>query len=89
MEKTDQNYMEGLGPPVLSVSVFDTMDMKDRVTFDSELVQGIQITYWPDDLEYVEEKVNSIFDIFFEEVLKNRNKGAAQNDPIPQQELLL
>ncbi|MFA6273625.1 MAG: hypothetical protein WC662_00510 [Candidatus Paceibacterota bacterium] len=57
---------------ILSVSVFDSVDVKARVTFDSCVVDGIQITFWMDE-EDVEERINSMFDILFKEVLKKRD----------------
>ena len=43
------------------------------MTFDSCLVEGIQITYWQDDDEDMEARIESVFAMLFEEVIKTRN----------------
>jgi len=74
MEKIDK--MVSFGPKelpvssILSVDCFDTIEAKARVTFDAETVDGIKITYWMDDDKDIKDRVNKIFDYFFEEVFK-------------------
>ncbi len=58
--------------PTLSIVCADSIDVKARFTFDYEIFEGYQVTYWQDDDEDVEERINSIFGILFDEVLKNR-----------------
>lgn len=58
---------------LLKILCIDTIVIKDKVTFDSCIIQGVQVTYWMDDVEDVEVRINTIFDIFFEDVLKTRN----------------
>ncbi len=55
---------------VLLVELHDHVDVKARVTFDYEIFQGYQVTFWQDDDTDVIKRVNSIFDLLFEEVLK-------------------
>lgn len=59
----------------LSVFVHDLIDVRARVTFDSCMFEDIQVTYWFDDAPDVEERINGMFDILFEEVIKTREKG--------------
>lgn len=77
MNKSDQNYIivpeKQLVSGDLLISVTDTVMVKARVTFDCEIFQGYQVTYWQDDDTDVIERVNSIFDLLFEEVLKQKN----------------
>ena len=73
----NQNYVFGLEKEpekILSVFCFDEIEVRARVTFDSCMVEGIQVTYWMDDAPDVEERINSMFDILFEEVIKTRGK---------------
>jgi hypothetical protein len=57
----------------LSVFCSDSVGVKAKMTFDSSVVDGIQITYWQDDDEDIEERMESIFAMLFEEVIKTRN----------------
>ena len=57
----------------------DLLNAKDKVTFDSAVVQGLHVTYWMED-DNVEERINNAFDILFEEVLKDR--GISRQDNI-------
>ena len=68
MEDVKINQSEG---ETLLISCFDSIGVKDKTTFDSCIVDGIQVTYWMDDDEDIEERINRMFDIFFEEVVKN------------------
>ena len=38
------------------------------------MVDGIQVTFWTDDEGEARERVRSMFDILFEEVIKKRGK---------------
>ena len=73
MNNTNNTYAVGLEEqPVvdLSINLTDEIGVKARVTFDYEIFQGYQVTFWQDDDTDVIERVNSIFDLLFEEVLK-------------------
>ena len=59
----------------LSISCFDSMSVKARMTFDSSEIQGINVTYWMDDAEDLEERVDAIFGTLFEEVIKARESN--------------
>ncbi|MFZ2522517.1 MAG: hypothetical protein WAX44_03350 [Minisyncoccia bacterium] len=72
MKEENKNYMDGSDRGVLHVLCVDTMDIKARVTFNSEVVQGVYVTYWAEDTEVAEKQLDKIFSIFFEEVLKTR-----------------
>jgi hypothetical protein len=65
----------------LSVFCSDTVGVKARVTFDSCVTQGIQCTFWMDDEDAdVEERINSMFDILFEEIFKTmKNEEELKN----------
>ena len=56
----------------LSVSCFDSIEVKARVTFDFIIFKGIQVTYWMDDDEEIKQRINGIFDLIFEELIKNK-----------------
>ena len=74
MIKLEQNCNSELEIPqensILVVDCLDNINVKARVTFDCEIFQGYYVTYWQDDDTDVIERVNSIFDLLFEEVLK-------------------
>ncbi|MCX6752436.1 MAG: hypothetical protein NTZ87_02955 [Candidatus Nomurabacteria bacterium] len=75
MKKENQNYVDGLekeSEKILSVFCSDSIDVRARVTFDSYVFEGIQVTFWQDDAPDLVERVNSMFDILFEEVIKTR-----------------
>lgn len=67
-----ENETEG---KTLSVFCSDSVGVKDRTTFDSCVVDGIQFTFWMDDDKDVIERVNRMFDILFEEMVKDRGES--------------
>jgi hypothetical protein len=78
MEEININYVDELdesGNKILSVFCSDSVGVKDRTTFDSFVVDGIQFTFWMDDDEDAVERVNSMFDILFEEMVKDRGES--------------
>lgn len=66
-----ENNSEILDGGTLEVFCFDSVGIKDKMTFDSCIVDGIEVTFWMDDDEDMEERINRMFDIFFEEVEKD------------------
>jgi hypothetical protein len=78
MQKENQNYVFGLEKEsenkILSVFCFDAVKVCARVTFDSCMFEGIQVTFWQDDAPDLEDRINDMFDILFEEVIKTREK---------------
>ncbi|MCX6754054.1 MAG: hypothetical protein NTV03_03305 [Candidatus Nomurabacteria bacterium] len=78
MEEINKNYVDNLnesGNKILSVFCFDSVGVKDRTTFDSCVIDGIQFTFWMDDDEDVVERVNRMFDTLFEEMVKDMEKS--------------
>ena len=77
MEEMNKNYGNGLEEETegktLSIFCSDSVGVKAKMTFDSCLVEGIQITYWQDDDEDMEARIESVFAMLFEEVIKTRN----------------
>ncbi|MFA6325390.1 MAG: hypothetical protein WCX46_04160 [Candidatus Paceibacterota bacterium] len=77
MEKINKNYVNGLVEETegetLSIFCCDSVGVKARMTFDSCLVEDVQITYWQDDDEDIEERIESVFAMLFEEVIKTRS----------------
>ncbi len=77
MEEMNKNYVNGLEEETegktLSIFCSDSVGVKAKMTFDSCLVEGIQITYWQDDDEDMEARIESVFAMLFEEVIKTRN----------------
>ena len=65
-----ENETEG---ETLSIFCCDSVGVKARITFDSCLVEDVQITYWQDDDEDIEERIESVFAMLFEEVIKTRS----------------
>ncbi len=67
--------------PDLSISCCDTIDVRARMTFDSEYIPSVgrqpscQITYWADDVQDERDPISAIFELLFEEVLKTRKEG--------------
>jgi len=59
---------------ILSIFCSDMVGVSARVTFDSCTIDGIQVTFWMDEDEDIKERVNNMFDILFEEVVKSREK---------------
>lgn len=60
----------------LFVFCVDSVGLKDKTTFDSEVVDGIRVTYWTDDEGNVEEKLKEMFNILFQDMLKNKGKSS-------------
>lgn len=77
MNKIIENYVDEIEYEMedntLSIFCVDTVTIKDKMTFDSCTVDGVQVTYWQDDDEDIEKRIDSIFEMLFEEVIKTRN----------------
>ncbi|HAS80894.1 MAG: hypothetical protein UR25_C0004G0008 [Candidatus Nomurabacteria bacterium GW2011_GWE1_32_28] len=77
MEEMNKNYVnrseEETEGKTLSVFCSDSVGVKAKMTFDSCVVEGVQITYWQDDDEDMEERIESVFAMLFEEVIKTRS----------------
>ncbi|MFA5751053.1 MAG: hypothetical protein WCX79_04390 [Candidatus Paceibacterota bacterium] len=56
----------------LEVFCSDSIGVKARTTFDSCKIEGVQITYWQDDDNDIDERIDSVFDMLFDEVIKTR-----------------
>ncbi|OGI65172.1 hypothetical protein A3A95_04065 [Candidatus Nomurabacteria bacterium RIFCSPLOWO2_01_FULL_39_18] len=65
--KESENDLE----KTLFVSCSDSLDVCARVTFDSCVVDGVQVTFWMEDSEDIDGKLDSIFDVLFKETIKN------------------
>ena len=74
MKEENKNNVDVSDGGILHVFCFDSINLKDRITFDSCMVDGIQVTFWTDDEGEARERVRSMFDILFEEVIKKRGK---------------
>lgn len=59
---------------ILHVFCFDSVNLKDKTTFDACAVDGIQVTYWMEDEGDIKERLKDMFDLLFQEVIKNRGK---------------
>ncbi|GEM_PF-4424575 len=75
--KTIKNTEEGPKREGETLSIFcvDTINVKARMTFDSCTVKGVSVTYWMDDDEDLEERVDAIFSVLFDEVIKSRGSN--------------
>jgi len=77
MEEMNKNYVnrseEESEGKTLTVFCSDSVGVKARTTFDSCVVDGIQVTYWQDDDEDIEKRIESVFAMLFEEVIKTRS----------------
>ncbi len=72
MKEENKNVVDG---GTLFVFCVDSVGLKDKTTFDSEVVDGIRVTYWTDDEGNVEEKLKEMFNILFQDMLKNKDKS--------------
>lgn len=81
--KEIQNHA-GVGSPnegILSIFCVDSLEVKARVTFDSSVVQGIRVTYWqPEAPDSMENVLEDIFGILFEEVVKARRMKLLESE---------
>ena len=61
----------------LTLSIFctDTIAVEARMTFSEFLVPGLKITYWFEEAEDYQQRIDSIFDIIFDEVFKTKILG--------------
>ncbi len=64
----------GLGGRTLEVFCVDSIGVKDRTTFDARKVDKVQVTFWAEDEQDIEERLKGMFDILFREMIKNRGK---------------
>ncbi len=64
----------------LPISFADSVEAKAGVPLDSSVIQGVQVTFVMDDDKDIVERINDVFDILFEEVLKTRdiNRGKVE-----------
>lgn len=67
------NINEVERPKTLLVSCADSVGVIDKTTFDSCVVGGIHVTFWSEDYDDGEERINRMFDALFEEVVKSRD----------------
>lgn len=74
MEKIKENDVES-EQKTLSVFCSDAIDVKARVTFDCCVVEGVQVTYWIDDAPDIETRINGMFAILFEEIIKTKEES--------------
>lgn len=58
----------------LYMSCFDSIQVTDRTTFDSCVVDGLHVTFWLED--DAEERVNKMFDLLFDGMIKSGNTRA-------------
>ena len=70
METTDKNL-----PETLEIYSVDRVIISDKSTIDHEVVYGMNISYWMDHDNDAENRINRIFDLLFEEVIKDRGSG--------------
>lgn len=75
MKEENKNNVEMLDGGTLYIFCVDSVGLKDKTTFDSEMVDGIRVTYWTDDEGNVEEKLKEMFNILFQDMLKNKDKS--------------
>jgi hypothetical protein len=63
-------------PPIF----INPVETKTGVSFDSQMVKDVQVTFFMDDDKDIVERVNGAFDILFEEVMKDRdmNRGKVE-----------
>lgn len=74
MKKEIKNKIDTLDGGMLEVFCFDSIKLKDKTTFDSCAIKDIRVAYWAEDEENVDERLAGMFDILFQEVIKNRSK---------------
>lgn len=74
MKEKNKNDIDVSDGGILHVFCFDSVNLKDKITFDACIVDGIQVTYWMEDESDIKEILKGMFDILFKEVIKNRGK---------------
>lgn len=72
--KEIKNNILNVGAECLYVSCFDSVVVIDRTTFDSCVVNGLEVTFWLED--DAEERVNKMFDLLFDGMIKIGNTTA-------------
>lgn len=80
MKEKNKNDVDVSNGGILHIFCFDSVNLKDKTTFDSCMVEKINITFWDDDEENNQERFKGMFDILFEEVMKNRDKKLELSD---------
>lgn len=66
------NKSESVQP--LLIFCADSIGVVDRNTFDSCVFKGVRVTFWSEEYEDGEERINRMFDTLFDEVVKSRGK---------------
>lgn len=72
--KEIKNKILNVEAECLQVSCFDSIEVTDRTTFDSCVVNGLQVTFWLED--DAEERINKMFDLLFEGMINSGNTKA-------------
>ena len=69
----------------LSIRCFDEVTIKARVTFDECTYRGVHVTFWSEETEESAKILDDVFDILFDEVVRNRKKerGGEASKSIP------
>ncbi|MCR4334746.1 MAG: hypothetical protein NUV47_03420 [Patescibacteria group bacterium] len=65
MKKTNDNE-------ILSIFCSDSVNVKARVTFDECMIGKVHVTYWMENAKDYQQRIDDVFDILFDEVIKNR-----------------
>lgn len=68
---------DGGGANTLFIFCVDTVAVNDKATFDSTLYRGIHVTHWLEDADDTEARVEKMFDVLFDEVVRRREEGAS------------
>lgn len=76
MTKENNKNIDISNGGILHIFCFDEVKLKDKTTFDACMIENVQVTYWAEDEENIEERFAGMFDILFKEVIKNRDKKA-------------
>ncbi len=69
---SDREIVEQSEPKTLEVFCSDSIGVRARTTFDACVVEGVKITYWQDDDSDSNERIDRLFDMFFDDVIKTR-----------------
>ena len=64
----------------LSIFCVDTVNIKDKVTFDSIEDKKLQVTFWMEDNEKLEETLEGMFNILFDSMFNTKGDEIKKSD---------
>ncbi len=69
-------------PTALLISCRDEVAVQDRLTFHSYLAGTLRITHWIEETDDLESRLESMYDILFEDVMQSRGSSGTGNEAV-------